>query len=108
MWVGDGSCCASAVANKVLQSRKLKCATDTGTSGVPLKTTNHDSGASTKTLPFWDKQYFNGAGLQNGATLRLNKPQKLGLVVKPERPREFVCLGGYDKVLKIADEDYRL
>ena len=54
-----------------------------------------------------DEEYFDAAGLQNGAALRLNKPQKLGLVIKPEYPWEMAELGGYDQVLKVGEADYR-
>eukprot|EP01052_Picozoa_sp_SAG31_P055146 SAG31_NODE_15066_length_772_cov_1.367013_1_plen_83_part_01 len=45
-----------------------------------------------------DEEYFDASGLQNGAKLRLNKPQKLGLVLTPEHPWEMAELGGYDQV----------
>lgn len=58
-------------------------------------------------LLFWDLEPIDDAGLRNGAELTLNKPQKLGRVLKPEHPWEAAELGGYDTVLKVADGDYR-
>eukprot|EP01043_Picozoa_sp_COSAG02_P049350 COSAG02_NODE_4947_length_4798_cov_54.379017_3_plen_548_part_00 len=62
---------------------------------------------SSTTLLFWDLEPVDEAGLRNGAQLTLNKPQKLGRVLRPEYPWEAAELGGYDTVMKVAEDDYR-
>lgn len=62
---------------------------------------------SSTTLLFWDLEPVDEAGLRNGAQLTLNKPQKLGRVLRPEYPWEAAELGGYDTVMKVAADDYR-
>ena len=75
--------------------------------GTAAGTAAAQTSSWSKTLLFWDLEPLDASGLQNGAELTLNKPEKLGRVLQPEHPWESAELGGYDQVLKVAEGDYR-
>eukprot|EP01048_Picozoa_sp_COSAG05_P010526 COSAG05_NODE_932_length_6542_cov_8.110818_3_plen_726_part_00 len=85
----------------------LQPAAAAATAAAALSSSSSSSSSRATTLLFWDLDPLDEKGLQNGAELTLNRPEKLGRVLKPEHPWESAELGGYDQVLKVAEGDYR-